>query len=254
MRRSNRSVAVFGVFVLAAGLLFAERVSAAPRAPTVIPSPTLDLRDATAKTETAVFAGGCFWGIQAVFQHIKGVTSATSGYAGGSTDKPSYEDVGSGRTGHAESVRVVFDPSVSFVRRPAARSSSRWRTTPLQLNRQGPDVGTQYRSALFYMSDDAEANGRGVHQAAQRRARISQADRHAGRGVQGVLPGRGVPPELRRRESDAAVHRHQRRAEGRESEEAIPGTIHGQARGARIEQEKQNRGIDADVELHIQRR
>ena len=88
MRSSNRSVAVFGVFVVAAGLLFAQRVSGATRPPTVIPSPTLDVRDATAKTETAVFAGGCFWGIQSVFQHIKGVTSATSGYAGGWTDKP----------------------------------------------------------------------------------------------------------------------------------------------------------------------
>jgi peptide-methionine (S)-S-oxide reductase len=150
--RSNRSVAVLGVFVVAAGLLFAQRVSGATRGPTVIPSPTLDLRDATAKTETAVFAGGCFWGIQAVFQHIKGVTSATSGYAGGSTDKPSYEDVGSGRTGHAESVRVVFDPSVVSYG-DLLKVFFSVAHDPTELNRQGPDVGTQYRSALFVLSD-----------------------------------------------------------------------------------------------------
>ena len=103
-------------------------------------------------TRTAVFAGGCFWGVEGVFEHLKGVTSATSGYAGGSTTAPSYEQVGSGGTGHAESVQVVFDPSqisygqlmqVFFV---VAHD-------PTQLNRQGPDVGPQYRSAIFYRND-----------------------------------------------------------------------------------------------------
>lgn len=152
MRSSNRSVALVGVFVVAAGLLLAQRVAGATRAPTVIPSPVLDLRDATAKTETAVFAGGCFWGIQSVFQHVKGVTSATSGYAGGWTDKPSYDDVSSGRTGHAESVRVVFDPSVVSYG-DLLKVFFSVAHDPTELNRQGPDVGTQYRSALFFMSD-----------------------------------------------------------------------------------------------------
>jgi peptide-methionine (S)-S-oxide reductase len=152
MMRSNRSVAAFGVFVVAAGLLFAQRVAGATHAPTVIPSPALDLRNTTAKTETAVFAGGCFWGIQSVFQHVKGVTSATSGYAGGRTDRPSYDDVSSGQTGHAESVRVVFDPSVvSYGELLKVFFSVAH--DPTELNRQGPDVGTQYRSALFYTSD-----------------------------------------------------------------------------------------------------
>jgi peptide-methionine (S)-S-oxide reductase len=152
MMRSNRSVAVFGVFVVAAGLLFAQRVSGATRGPTVIPSPALDLRNTTAKTETAVFAGGCFWGIQSVFQHVRGVASATSGYSGGRTDRPSYEDVSSGQTGHAESVRVVFDPSVVSYG-DLLRVFFSVAHDPTELNRQGPDVGTQYRSALFYMSD-----------------------------------------------------------------------------------------------------
>ena len=109
-------------------------------------------RAAPARADTAVFAGGCFWGVEGVFEHLKGVTSATSGYAGGSTAAPSYEQVGSGGTGHAESVQVVFDPSqisygqlmqVFFV---VAHD-------PTQLNRQGPDVGPQYRSAIFYRND-----------------------------------------------------------------------------------------------------
>jgi peptide-methionine (S)-S-oxide reductase len=150
--RSNRSVVVFGVFVVAAGLLFSQRTAGATHSPTVIPSPALDLRNTTAKTETAVFAGGCFWGIQSVFQHVKGVTSATSGYAGGRTNKPSYDEVSSGETGHAESVRVVFDPSVVSYG-DLLKVFFSVAHDPTELNRQGPDVGTQYRSALFYTSD-----------------------------------------------------------------------------------------------------
>ena len=107
---------------------------------------------APAKTETIVFAGGCFWGIQSVFQHTKGVVSATSGYAGGNVAKPSYEDVSSGQTGHAESVKVVFDPSqVSYEQLLKIFFSVAH--DPTELNRQGPDVGTQYRSAVFYLTD-----------------------------------------------------------------------------------------------------
>jgi peptide-methionine (S)-S-oxide reductase len=108
---------------------------------------------APAKTETVVFAGGCFWGIQSVFQHTRGVVSATSGYAGGSVDRPDYEQVGSGRTGHAESVKVVFDPAqVSYAQ--LMRIFFSVAHDPTQLNRQGPDVGTQYRSAVFYTTED----------------------------------------------------------------------------------------------------
>ena len=99
--------------------------------------------------DTAVFAGGCFWGIQAVFQHMKGVISATSGYAGGTGKDPDYETVSSGATGHAESVEVIFDPSVvsygSLLKVLFSVAHD-----PTELNRQGPDWGTQYRSAVFY--------------------------------------------------------------------------------------------------------
>ena len=107
---------------------------------------------APGKTETVVFAGGCFWGVQSVFQHTKGVVTATSGYAGGNVDRPGYEQVGSGRTGHAESVRVTFDPAqVSY--QQLLRIFFTVAHDPTSLNRQGPDVGTQYRSAVFYTSD-----------------------------------------------------------------------------------------------------
>jgi peptide-methionine (S)-S-oxide reductase len=106
----------------------------------------------TAGVDTAVFAGGCFWGIEAVFEHIKGVRTAESGYAGGTVKDPSYEEVSSGRTGHAESVRVVFDPAqVSYAQLLQVFFSVAH--DPTQLNMQGPDHGTQYRSAIFYTSD-----------------------------------------------------------------------------------------------------
>jgi peptide-methionine (S)-S-oxide reductase len=103
---------------------------------------------ATGKSETAVFAGGCFWGVQGVFQHVKGVNSALSGYTGGALRGPNYERVSEGDTGHAESVKVVFDPRVvSYA--DLLRVYFSVVADPTMLNAQGPDVGTQYRSALF---------------------------------------------------------------------------------------------------------
>jgi peptide-methionine (S)-S-oxide reductase len=103
-------------------------------------------------TERAVFAGGCFWGVQAVFQHTKGVTNAVSGYAGGTLPGPSYEQVSSGRTGHAESVEITFDPKQIFFGRLLQIYFS-VAHDPTQLNRQGPDEGTQYRSEIFTTSE-----------------------------------------------------------------------------------------------------
>jgi peptide-methionine (S)-S-oxide reductase len=109
-----------------------------------------------AASDTAVFAGGCFWGVEAVFEHLKGVASATSGYAGGKTASPSYEEVSSGDTGHAEAVLVVYDPSqVSYDQ--LLQIFFVVAHDPTQLNRQGPDVGTQYRSAVFYRSEAQRA-------------------------------------------------------------------------------------------------
>jgi peptide-methionine (S)-S-oxide reductase len=125
--------------------------TATPKFP--FPKPDVDAPLAQAKgKETVVLAGGCFWGVQAVFQHLKGVTSAVSGYAGGHVESPGYEMVSSGLTGHAESVSVSFDPSqvsygtILMVYFSVAHD-------PTQLNRQGPDTGSQYRSAIFYSND-----------------------------------------------------------------------------------------------------
>jgi peptide-methionine (S)-S-oxide reductase len=109
-----------------------------------------------APLDTVVFGGGCFWGVQAVFQHVNGVVSATSGYAGGKMVKPSYEDVSTGSTGHAEVVRVVYDPSkVSYDKLLEVFFTVAH--DPTQLNRQGPDHGTQYRSAIFFKTDAQKA-------------------------------------------------------------------------------------------------
>ena len=119
-----------------------------------IPNPSLDVPLAPTKgQQTAVIAGGCFWGIQAVFEHIKGVIRATSGYSGGSADTAQYERVSSGRTGHAEAVQIIYDPSqISYGQLLKVFFSVAH--DPTQLNQQGPDVGTQYRSAIFYTSDE----------------------------------------------------------------------------------------------------
>ncbi len=115
------------------------------------PAPIVSL-PSTARSETAVFAGGCFWGVQGVFQHVKGVTSAVSGFTGGAADNAHYDRVSDGDTGHAESVRVTFDPrQVSYA--DLLRIYFSVVADPTQLNAQGPDRGTQYRSALFPQSE-----------------------------------------------------------------------------------------------------
>jgi peptide-methionine (S)-S-oxide reductase len=122
--------------------------------PVVIPAPAVDENAANAPpSETAVFAGGCFWGVQGVFQHVNGVTAAVSGYSGGAAATAEYEVVGSGATGHAESVQVTFDPrQVTYGKLLQVYFSVAH--DPTELNRQGPDKGTQYRSAIFPRSDE----------------------------------------------------------------------------------------------------
>jgi peptide-methionine (S)-S-oxide reductase len=118
--------------------------------PKPLPAPTRDesTTATTPTTETAIFAGGCFWGVQGVFQHVKGVTSAVSGYAGGAAETAHYETVGSGTTGHAESVQVTFDPhQISYGRLLQIYFSVAH--DPTELNFQGPDMGPQYRSTVF---------------------------------------------------------------------------------------------------------
>jgi peptide-methionine (S)-S-oxide reductase len=150
--RSRRAVWM-GVLALACILRIdaapsaAEPGAAAPAGGTPAP--------AAQGAQSAVFAGGCFWGVEAVFRHVKGVASAVSGYAGGTTKSPSYEEVSSGNTGHAESVRVTYDPKqVSYAQ--LLKIFFAVAHNPTELNRQGPDVGTQYRSAVFYENDEQQ--------------------------------------------------------------------------------------------------
>lgn len=156
-----------GLLLAAGGLGGAVALRSLPAfagdAAVVLPPP----KDDTPAGDVAVFAGGCFWGVQGVFQHVKGVTRAVSGYAGGDARSANYQSVGSGRTGHAESVRISFDPKqVSYAQLLQVYFSVAH--DPTELNRQGPDSGTQYRSTVFAQNPE---------QARIARAYIAQLDR-----------------------------------------------------------------------------
>jgi peptide-methionine (S)-S-oxide reductase len=138
--------------VLFAALAGCGLVHAAPKSPIPPIANDVALASAPAK-QTAVFAGGCFWGTQAVFERVKGVTATTVGYAGGSAQTATYDQVTSETTGHAESVQVVYDPS-KITYGQLLRIYFSVAHDPTQLNRQGPDVGTSYRSSIFYTSDE----------------------------------------------------------------------------------------------------
>ena len=138
------------VLLLTGSMLACNRAAASVAS---IPDPAVDeaLRSGGQK-QTIVLAGGCFWGVEAVFEHIKGVTDVKSGYAGG-TGSASYEDVSSGTTGHAESVQITYDPS-KITYGKLLKVFFAVAHDPTEVNRQGPDVGTQYRSAIFYSTDE----------------------------------------------------------------------------------------------------
>jgi peptide-methionine (S)-S-oxide reductase len=146
------SVHIFLLFlVLLAGTVACTAANASSVA---VPGPAADAsKAATPGKQTAVVAGGCFWGIQAVFQHVKGVVSATSGYSGGEARTAEYEVVSTGETGHAESVKITYDPS-QITYGELLRVFFSVAHDPTQLNRQGPDDGTQYRSVIFYGNDE----------------------------------------------------------------------------------------------------
>jgi peptide-methionine (S)-S-oxide reductase len=144
--------ALTAIVLVSAAVSFSSRSPAASPAdasvPAIMPAEPAPVGVAAA-SDTAVFAGGCFWGVEAVFESLEGVTDAVSGYAGGSDPSPSYKEVSSGTTGHAEAVRVIYDPArISYDQ--LLQVFFTVAHDPTQLNRQGPDVGTQYRSAVFY--------------------------------------------------------------------------------------------------------
>jgi peptide-methionine (S)-S-oxide reductase len=137
------------ILVWMSGVLCAAAIaSAAP-----FPAPTVDAPKAAGKNQTVVLAGGCFWGVEAVFDAIAGVDDAIAGYAGGPANKAQYEVVSTGTTGHAESVKITYDPSkISYGKLLQVYFSVVH--DPTELNRQGPDTGTQYRSTIFYANDE----------------------------------------------------------------------------------------------------
>jgi peptide-methionine (S)-S-oxide reductase len=192
-----------------------------------IPTPAVDEPAGAATSEVAVFAGGCFWGVQGVYQHVKGVTRAVSGYAGGAKGSASYDVVSGGTSGHAESVQVTFDPrAVSYGTLLQVFFSVAH--DPTQRDRQGPDVGTQYRSAIFPAS---------AEQARVAKAYITQLDQarvfeapivttiEMNRDESALLRRRGLPPGLPDAAPVAAVHRLQRPAEDRRAAAAPPGAL-----------------------------
>jgi len=149
----HRIVTVMGAAVLAAGVAWSAGLVHAQSPAHLAPPPALDVPAGKPGLQTAVFAGGCFWGVQGVFQHVHGVTQAVSGYAGGKVADPSYEQVSSGTTGHAESVKVTFDPAqVSYGKLLQIFFSVA--LDPTQVNRQGPDWGSQYRSCIFTTTEE----------------------------------------------------------------------------------------------------
>jgi peptide-methionine (S)-S-oxide reductase len=149
-RKPKRTSSLIGLLLAAGGAL--AQMTACAETAVVIPAPATDSGKAAGPVQTAVLAGGCFWGVQGVFQHLRGVRQVLSGYAGGDKSTAEYETVSTGRTGHAESVQITYDPAqVSYGEILQVFFSVAH--DPTQLNRQGPDHGTQYRSAIFYAND-----------------------------------------------------------------------------------------------------
>jgi peptide-methionine (S)-S-oxide reductase len=140
------AVVAIGIVLLRSPLFGAE-------APVVIAPPAVDNPKAAGPPQTAVLAGGCFWGVQGVFEHVRGVQNVVAGYAGGERSTAQYETVSLGGTGHAESVKITFDPAAISYGQILQIAFSVVHD-PTQLNRQGPDVGTQYRSAIFYADEN----------------------------------------------------------------------------------------------------
>jgi peptide-methionine (S)-S-oxide reductase len=181
-----RSAAISAAFFVVLATAYGGFSSAAETA-RMVPPPAVDEARRASAPEVAVLAGGCFWGVQGVFQHVAGVTSAVSGYVGGGADTAQYESVSTGRTGHAESVRVTFDPGrISYGRLLQIYFSVAH--NPTELDRQGPDVGTQYRSAIFPQNPEQARIAEAYI------AQLGQAKAFPGAIVTRIEPGREFYP------------------------------------------------------------
>jgi peptide-methionine (S)-S-oxide reductase len=173
--------------------------NARDRAPVAVPNPATDAPLAAGSQQTAVIAGGCFWGIQAVFQHVKGVVSATSGYSGGAANAAEYERVSEGDTGHAESVKITYDPS-QITYGQLLRVFFSVAHDPTELNRQGPDTGSQYRSSIFYANDEQK------HIAEAYIAQLDSAKVFPRKIVTQVVPLKAFYPAEAYHQNYAALH------------------------------------------------
>jgi peptide-methionine (S)-S-oxide reductase len=193
MSRSQQSFRSHLPNLVIAGLALLAIVAAVAHLPaysretaTMIPAPTV-AEPASGDSEIAVLAGGCFWGIQGVFEHVKGVKKAVSGYTGGESSTARYEDVGLGTTGHAESVQITFDPKqVSYGQLLQIYFSVAH--DPTELNRQGPDRGTQYRSAIFPINDAQKKIARDYI------AQLNDSHAYASTIVTSIEPGKTFYP------------------------------------------------------------
>jgi peptide-methionine (S)-S-oxide reductase len=185
---TRRLLLLLGAIGLVAASGTAWRSPAAhAEAAQAIPAPVVDEPVGSATSEVAVLAGGCFWGVQGVFQHVDGVVNAVSGYAGGDKDTAQYETVSTGATGHAESVRITFDPrKITYGR--ILQIYFAVAHDPTQLDRQGPDVGTQYRSAIFPTNAEQAATAKAYI------AQLDQAHAFASPIVTRIEPGRAFYP------------------------------------------------------------
>jgi peptide-methionine (S)-S-oxide reductase len=152
----SRSRSLFLLLVAATVLFVLSALHNSTQAATALPDAALDDKLAPQKGHaTLVLAGGCFWGLQAVFEHVKGVNHVTAGYSGGTLKNPNYEQVSSGETGHAESIEINYDPA-KITLGTLLKIFFSVAHDPTQLNRQGPDTGTQYRSVIFFNSEDQQ--------------------------------------------------------------------------------------------------
>ncbi len=208
------------VFLLSVSAVAAVAVAgAAPREP--IPPAKVDAPRATASgKETAVFAGGCFWGTQAVFERVKGVIKTTAGYSGGSAATATYDQVITETTGHAESMEVVYDPS-QITYGQLLRVFFSVAHDPTELNRQGPDVGTSYRSAIFYTDNEQKRIAEAYIAQLDAAKVFPQRIVTELTPLKGFLPRRGLSPGLRAEKSHQPLHSDLRSAEDPRLEAAV---------------------------------